>query len=721
MKCFECGADIYEGVKKCPYCKTLIQDVKDDEKFRNFDFKYTISSPDQMEKIRESVKSVKKSSGKKGGLKSKLEKLLADRRAAKRAARRAVRRGEDPATAVSVKEETNPFLRNTEVKDMGDEQVAAYTRVKKEEKPRTPVQRKSSNQKPKMQFKFPRIDFKKINFKTGNNNILVRRIVGLGVVTLALVLVIWGAAALFGAIFGGEDVASSYAYVKNNSLYVVYNGKVVEASDSVILEDYLQKASIEGTAVSADTIAKTENIIHTTENGKVTYFFEDYDPDTDSGTLCMLKNGNAKKIKIVSDAVHNSIVMTENGEKILYLKSANNNGEMGVLHYWKNGMEEPFKITTDIDKTTFDFSQNGEWAVFIQNLIREKSSGDLYAKSLKNLKEEKEKVETGVCRIFGSGKDGKTHIYGKDYNPTDKTFDVYAVDKKGNSIRLGEKTAIDPVVMKTKNNVLVLGNDEDGKQSTNNLYIVEIKSGKKEKIDSGVSDVVKMSEDEKIIVYRKVYDSAPAVADYFAYVKGKQADKIASNVVIEETVVTGIPQIAISDDCKNIIYISDFEAMKGGGTLHMTEFKNGKADSEKIAENVYSCHITGEDRFVFTKDYSTAKKMFDVYTLDGDEPKLLREEVYPRMFGVSVKGNNIYYVSDYNVEGAYGNLQRMDIKGKSKEIDSKVAGFSLTSTGDVLVYKNVDSAQGRYDLYLIKNGKKESKELDKSVFEILQY
>ena len=62
MKCLECGADLYEGIKKCPYCKTPTG--SDEEgKFGNFDFKYTISSPEQLDAIRESVQQVSKNNG----------------------------------------------------------------------------------------------------------------------------------------------------------------------------------------------------------------------------------------------------------------------------------------------------------------------------------------------------------------------------------------------------------------------------------------------------------------------------------------------------------------------------------------------------------------------------------------------------------------------------------------------------------------------------------
>ena len=721
MKCLECGADIYEGVKKCPYCKTLTQDFREDAKFKNFDFKYTITSPEQVEIIRNSAKATGKKAKKKGpGVKEVIEKFLSDRRAAKRAARRAVRRGEDIGAVSEKKTEANPFLRDTQVKDSGDEQLGTYTRVKKnEQKGRNKKPSVSKKNKPKMKLSFPKIDFGKISFNSGGNGKSLRRILGLGAVAVVLALLIWGIIALFGAVFGGESTARSYAYVKDNALYVVYNGKAQKVSDSVIMEEFLQKASIENAEVSAEDIAKEENLIHTTENGKVTYFFEDYDPELDRGTLCIVKNGNAKKVKKISEAAHNSVVMTKDGEKILYLKATVENGEKGALNYWKNGMKESFKITSDIDCGTFEFSKDGNWAVFIQNLIRAEKRGDLYAKNLKDLKAEKEKVDTDVCMLFGSNKDGSFHIYGKEYNTADKTFDVYTVNKKGKTMRLGQKTTIEPFVQLKKNTLFVLGEDDDGKLGTNNLYTVDIKSGKKEKVDSGVSDIVGMSEDEKILVYRKIYESSPVIADYYVYTKGKQAAKVASNVVVDETVVAGIPQIAMSGDGETVLYISDFETLKGGGVLSLTRYKNGKTETLNISENVYSCYITTDGKAVFNKNYNTTKKMFDVYTISGKEPKLLRQMVYENMFGVSETGNNIYYVSDYNQETAFGNLQRMNINGKFKNIDSKVSGFEITTKGDILVYKNVDVSSAKFDLWLIRNGKYAAKELDKGVSAVL--
>lgn len=721
MKCTNCGADIYDGIQKCPYCKTLTQSAKTDEKFKDFDFKY-MTSPDQVNKIRESVKAGatrRKSSKKKGlGIVDSIEKFLAERRATKRAARRAARRGETPPPAkksfpklvrkTKQTPEENPFLRNTEVKDTGDEQLNTYTRVKKN--------KADAKGKTSSKGKAAKKDAKS---KLQDKQLLIRRAVGLTVVAAVLALVIWGIVALIMFLFGGK-VVPSYAYAKDNSMYMIYNGKNVEVSKNIINGDYLQRMRVEGN-VSADLIAQQENVVHTSKDGKVTYFFENYDPSSDSGTLCFVQNGKAKKTVRISDIVHNSIVMTENGEQVLFLKSADENGGMGALYYWKKGMKEPHKLTTDIDKGTFQFSKKGDWAMYLQNLNRGEMSGDLYAQNLKKLKEEKQKIDSDVCYLYGSDKDGKAHIYAKGYDPTDKSFDVYSINKKGHTIRLGERTTKAPWVRKKQNSLYILGMDDDGKKNTNNLYSVDIHTGKKEKIDSGVNSIFMMSKDEKTLIYDKVYDSKPAIADYYGYVKGKQPVKVAANVVVDWEVVPGIPQIVSSLDCKTILYISEFTAVKGGGTLRMCTLKNGRVTSdEQISENVYSCHITGDGKFVYTSNYSSSRGVFDVYTLNGDDPELLVEEIYPNMFGVSRTGNNIFYISNYNVDGTYGNLERMNVKnGKNEELDAKVVEFTLTSQGDVLVYKNLNPDTKTFDLYLIQEGKDKSVEICKGVRRIL--
>ncbi len=723
MKCVECGADIYEGVKKCPYCKTLTQAVKDDEKFRDFDFKYTITSSEQVDKIRKSAKSSGKKKSKGTGLKAKIEKYFADRRAAKRAARRAARRGEDPALAVKkleTKEEKNPFLRDTAVTDAGDDSLNAYTRVKKRRTTDSSSKRTGSGAGKKKSKKTGLMDKLK-KFSSGskasdNRKLLIRRIIGVAAILLIIVLVF----KLMGALFcGGSESkadAATHSYVKDNALFMVYNGENMTLSKNVLDETFIRNNSEAETPQSVDAVIKSENIIKKSSDGSLVWFFENYDPETDSGRLCVVKNG--KKITPISEAVHNSIVVSQDGKRILYLQATDKNGDMGVLYFWKDGIKEPLKLTSDIDHGTFEFSKNGKWAFFLQNMNRGEMSGDLYVRNVEKADDEKHKVDSDVCMLFGYDSNGKHHLYGKEYDTADGSFDVYAVNGEGYAIRLGERTVKSPLVQKKKNTVLILGQDDDGEKTTHNLYLVEVSSGKKTKIDSSVNSVLMLSKKEDIVIYEKMYNGK--IADFYAYTEGKMAVKVAANVIVDYDVVGTNHQVSATADGKKFAYISEFETLKGGGTLTLLTYENGKETSkEQIAEDVRSCHRTSNNRFVFTKNYSPSKKFFDVYVLEGGEERLLKEEVYPEAFGVDQTGNNIYYISNYNVEGKFGTLVRMNLKGEETEITDNVYGFSISSNGDVLIKKNLNSGENTYDLYLLPEGNNECVEINTSIGEIL--
>lgn len=683
MKCLECGADIYEGIKKCPYCKTLTQSAIEDEKFKNFDFKYTITSDEQVRKLHDTIRETEKANKK-----NVIEKFLADRRAAKRAARRAARRN------AKANAETEPAAK----KAGGG--VKSLIRVKKTEK---------TSKAPK-QFKFKKPNFKGIN-------IPVKKLAGIGAAALCLIVLVWVVVAVAGALADGNETVASYTYAKDNSMYMVYKGKNLLVSENVINESYIRRLDENGELVSAERAAKNAGIIKSTKDGKTTFFFEDYDPETNSGRLCMIKSGKIKKIIKIADAVHNSIVMSKDGEKLLYLQTTDKNGDMGVLYYWEKGIEEPFKIATDIDHGTFEFAGEGEYAIFLQNLNRVEMRGDLYAKSLEKLKDEKVKIDTDVCKLLGTSQDKGSHLYAKDYNAEDGSFDIYAINKKNRSIRLGERTKKNPFILKKKNSIYILGIADDG---TNNLYSVDVNSGKKEKIASGVSNILMMSKDEKTVIYDKVYSGK--LADYYAYTRGKQPLKIAGNVVVDYNVVANKPQMAASFDGRRILYISEFETFKGGGTLTLCEYKNGRIVSEQqISEDVYACFRAEDDKFIFLKDYSPSRKVCDVYILENGEMSLLKEEVSPEMFGISKSGDNIYYISNYNVEGAYGTLERMDMQGNVLELASEVFDFDVTTVDDVLFHKNLNSDDGSFDMYLIKNGRSDWTEINKGVDEILAY
>ena len=60
MKCKNCDADLSEGTIKCPFCKDILSTV-DNPMFENFNFKYTITSEEQIKMIRNAANEGKSS------------------------------------------------------------------------------------------------------------------------------------------------------------------------------------------------------------------------------------------------------------------------------------------------------------------------------------------------------------------------------------------------------------------------------------------------------------------------------------------------------------------------------------------------------------------------------------------------------------------------------------------------------------------------------------
>ncbi len=728
MKCIECGADLYDGVKKCSYCKTATEYASIDNS-KDFDFKYTISSPDALKKIQDSVNEMAREKGastpkqnNKGALPFKIRRIEkpADRVAA------VPKRHETINSAEKAKEMAKTASQRAA--EFIPEGTARYTirGVEPQQPKEQPNFEKVVDSTPRVQKNVEKTSEKRydrttsrrkkqkkeFNFKIDKNVLIVS-----GTVVAAALVIVLGISAIVSGVSKNQDTISSYTYVKDNGMYMTYKGKTAQISTGVICDSYLRYAEETESALSPEKAAKNANIVRESKDGKLTYFFDDFDPETSSGTLKLVRLGKAKKIIEISPAVHNSIVLSDDGSELLYLQTADKNGDMGVLYYWNRSMEEPFKVATDIDHGTFSFAGEGEWVIFIQNFNRVDMKGDLYAKSLKDLKEEKVKIDTEVCKIYGTNPGKAAYIYAKDYDTADKSFDIYAVNKKGRTIRLGERTNRDPFMQKKQNNLFVYGLEEDG---TNNLYTVEINSGKKEKIASGVSSILMLSKDEKTVIYDKVYTGK--LADYYAYSKGKQPQMIAHNVVVDYNAVAGKPQMAVDKDTTKILYISEFESFKGGGTLMLCTYKKGKIVSEEqISEDVYAVFQAEDDKFIVAKDYSTTRKIFDVYLLDGNELNLIKEEVSPEMFEVSKDGDNIFCITGFGVEGKFGNLDKVNLKGETETIVNEIFDFELTAEKDMLIYKNLNTEDGSFDLSLRRNGKRSIIDIDTKIDEIVGY
>lgn len=666
MKCSECGADIFEGIAKCPFCKTPTDLIKND-KFKNFDFTYTITSKEQIDIIRETVSQVSEETQKTHPDKKPGKHIKSGRAVLKLKKRsKAKRSGERGGNAVQV--------------------------------PARPLR------------------------KPGKGRAFDKRLPAFfAAAAVCLILIICGIFAVIGAVSESSSTANVYTYFKDNSVFLVYNGKTAELTKQAISADYLRHADEDAGLPGGTEAAKDAVLAVSTKTGTRTYYFENYNPENESGELKVIKNGKVKSIRTVSEAVRNSFLISPDGNALLYLQSTDKNGDMGALYYWKDGMDEPFKLASDIDSGTFAFSETADEALFLQNLDRTVMRGDLYRHNLKKLKEEKTLIDSDVCAIFGTGGKTKNYIYAKGYDVAQKSFDVYAYTGKDGEkqVRLGEKTKYPPVIIgrKNKNRLYIYGMSEG---ETCNLYAVDIKSGEKERIAAGVNRILSISADGKKILYDRLYDGK--LADYYLYEQGSRPIKIAGNVSVDFDVVGRAPQLAISRDFSYVAYVSGFDAQKGGGTLCSSRIRGGNAeDAKQLASDVHSCYLTENNRIIFTKDYSTSRRVFDVYVQNGGKQLLLKDEISPEMFGVSQNGNNIFYISGYNVTGSYGSLERCDLKGKHEVISGDVFDFVLAADDSVLLCKNLNTENGTFNLSAAKPKKYSEQTVDSSVGCILTH
>ncbi len=677
VKCPECGAEIYDDAKKCPFCKLPMINAEND-KFKDFDFKYTITSAEQIKLIRDSVNEVAEGKPKVSAVKKYV-----------RVRRRSAKKTDEKNTGKRFKKEKT-------VRGLNEKTARGET--KKTERGLNEETARGAKEKPAHGLRLP-------------NRETVFRIGTAAAMCAAAALVIFCVCAAVSAVSKRNPNAAAYTYIKDNSMYLIYNGKTAELTQSAVSRDYLRRSEEASLPENAASISENGKTSWNAAGGRLTYFFEDYDPDTESGTLAVIENGKAKKITRISEAVHNSVIMSADGERILYLQSTDKNGDMGVLYYYRLGMDGPFKISTDIDCGTFAFTADGNEAMFLQNLNRVEMKGDLFVKNLRRLKEEKLKLDSDVCRVFGTNGKSTHYLYAKEFSADDGAFEIYSADRKNTVLRLGERTKLAPYVPKTADIIFCYGLADDG---TSNLYRVEIKSGKKERIASGVNRVYGMTKNEKTVIYDRVFDGK--VSDCYAYTSGKQPQKLAGSISVDYETVGTAPQFAVTPDLSQIVYISDFDAARGGGTLYSAKMKGGKVSEPKmLAEDVFSCYIADGGKIVFTKDYSTSRKVFDVYVMSGKSARLLKDEVNPEMFEAEVFGNNIYYIADYNISGDFGTLMKMNLKGKAEEICKEVYSFRLCGNGDLLLVRNLNSENGEFDLYLARNGKKSAAEIEKKV------
>lgn len=684
MKCPNCNADILDDIEKCPFCKyKILAESKSSHAKRKkninitqkesvspkqtseFDFTYTITSKEQIDLIRQAVADLDQTND---GEKSTEVEVTVTRTPKNTNFEEELRKIKEE---VSENYQIHPPKRENAQKNNIETET-----IEKESNFFAVLHRSLKNGKRPNRKKNYRISMKG------------RRVLFFGIcAALLLCLIVGGARAIVGLFKSDTVVLPSY-YIKENRLLQYYNG-----TESVLTEQ-LYLAGQEN-----ETAGETVNsgLVHPSENGVYTYFFENFDRTNRTGDLMTVSDKQKNtKTKIASD-VSPDILIADNGKSVLFIQNGNIDGNMGTLQYWSQGMQETWKIASDMDSGNFVFSQNGKQILFIEKFNTTTRMGDLYLMDIRK-EAERQRIDTDVCEVFGTDVSGKYFLYGQNYDAADKSYDIYVKTIDSEKRRIADHTALPPIISKQDARLYTYGALNAG---AHNLYRVDLKNQKNEKIASDINGILKISEDETQVLFYKIYNTG--YADYYICTEGQEAIKVADNVnSFVKTEHTVISQFAVSDDFSRIAYISGFDPAKESGALYVSRYRKGKLiqESKKITDEAYSCTISRDGSTVwYASNYSVGRKVTDLYLYNFTESRKVADEVPAEQFTFGKLGNTIAYLTDYNAESGCGRLTVTNKKLEKTYTADDVAAFGRKENDDIIFFKEYNQETHTFDLY----------------------
>lgn len=640
MKCRNCNADLADGAAKCPFCKELLTN-SDNPMFDNFNFKYTITSEEQLKVIRDAANQGS------GSVSTILKRK--------------------PRKKITFRKKT----------------------------------KKSKAEKKKAGFSGLSPQNKMYVFFYGSILLLVALITG----------IIFGV----GAIVNRERSINPIVYSKGNSIYLLCDKKNVLLTENTIDMNSVFSTLDGGEAKQMAEIMEKADLIKNSENGMYTYYFENYDAISNSGSLNRIFNGREKKA--ISNGVHNSYLLSPDGKSVLFLQSANKNGDMGSLCYWTQDMKEPVRIASDIDKNTFTFSQNGRYILYIRNYNYSDFGGDLCVYDTQKSEAESVMIDSEVYAVFGSDNNEDRFIYGKGYDKENKTYDLYIKNEKSERVKIFEKASKKPLFPK-KGNTLVTYAYGDGKMYS--LYSVSLKNFHKTKIASQATEVIKTDDENKTILYNKVYSNY--ITDCYLYTRGKKTVKAADNVVPAPKKLSGVNQFSYSDDLSLAVYISGFDKSRGGGTLNLIDLTRDSNNTVEISTDVYMCRISPDGKkVIYAKDYSPERDIFDLYAYSKNKSILLKEEVDASYFAMSKDRSNYFCMENYDMTGPYGTLNIFNAKNKKVAVFENVWAYDRFGDKGMIFFTDFNATKETWTVRMNNGESKKSKVIGSGIDAVLYY
>lgn len=585
---------------------------------------------------------------------------------------------------------------------------------------------KSFSAKPKQKTARPERDSRK-RFKLSPK-------VGIAVgIAVAIVVV----SVIIASVYMASNAAKGYPevptiYEKDNSLYSNYNGKTSLLSSNFIdlqYEDITNEPTASpGRGSSAATPApvseqlKEKELINYTDNGQVTYFIDNTDMNAKSGSLQYVKNGKKDSSVKIADNVYYDITITGDGGGVLYLTDADEFGNGGMLNYWSSLTKNSVKISPNVNIGNFVFAQTGNGIAYINEYNNEHNVGNLYlaAVNKSGAVEQAKRIESDVYKVYGTNPGGRTVVYSKNFNPDDNCFEVYMMKMDSDSpVMIVDGSRCEPILAKNSEHIYLGGSYEEYYQT---LYYASLEDGNKEKISSGLTEIIKVSKDEQAVVFRKSNMEGTMFEYYYAHQTGSEGQVLAANVtVLDDEKHKRASQFEIDDEFTKAVFIEDFDPSIESGGLFTVSIANSIVGSDKkISDTAYSCNITPDGTVIrYADQYDLTWNLVTINAYSNDKTTVLAKEVGYESFTFDANGLYTVYAKNYNMDTRSGDVYCVDNKARTKEVTKEAGSYGLKKNGQIVFGKRVDET--KLNMFCAKPNGSRPKDIGTGVTKILSY
>lgn len=641
MKCRNCSADLADGTEKCPFCKEILFEAGEGIK-GNFDFKYTITSKEQMKIIRDAVNA----SGEKKKLSLKRRfKNIFRRKREKKKEKIKIKKLKSAVKKISPQNKMYMFFYGSIfliLMIIAGIWFAAGAVANRARNVFPVIYAKENSlfmqyEKKNILLTDNAVDLNNLFSDNSEENKENPE----------------GKSDLFRVLSDENTVKKS-----DNGMYVYYFENYDEKKHSGSLIRIFNGKNKR--VVSNDVF----NSYVLSKNGKEILFLQSTDENGDMGNLCYWNEKLKEPVRISSDIDKNMFKFSENDKKIIYLRNydhRNYSGDLCVVSTDKSADEGEV-----IDSGVYAFfgtDKSGENYLYSKNYKADKKNYDLYLRksSDKAVKlfeaAEKEPVvpKKGSELLVYAYDDGVHSIlYSvnlKNYkkNKIAQMTDVLKSDDENKRIifnKVQENSVTDCYYYETGRKILKIADNitavsEENK--TANLftfsenfkyaaYITSFDNGKaggklcfvdltaaKDNITEVSDDVFScyISKDGKKLYFCKDYSKARQTFDVYAYERGK------THSVAED--VEG-SFFMLAPNRKSAVYIKDADVEGDFGTLYVTDRKDR---AKKSYEKTGAFAVTDDGSIIIFNDYNDKKKNWTIYRTNtaGDKEKLIGESV----------------------------------------------------------------------------------------------